>query len=457
MVISVLNAKNHYQVLCIEKDADEGEIKSAHRKMALRLHPDKVRLTSDKDRQKAERAFRGVQMAYEILSKPHSRKMYDLEQRMSTKDAKQFVPGESGGDAPSGDDEETPTIGMFFSMVLQIALAVVVHVCVQVFSDCGNIFKSDARGLHVAISVFFSFYFIPFLQLGFWTSLLYAFLGYSVHKIVPPQYWAQLWELQLAHWNKRSGLPFYVMLLGGVYHWGFCGATVPAAAAGGFMAGATVLLSVLMPQMTFGNDSFFVGVALAAFSLYYLSLDLHFALFMGICAWHFLQSLPAVCLSLLAMVVLYILWKLSAVLILLILSLCMVFIPTDNLLLVAASVVASLTCLYIDTWTSTFLYLVGTWGVRQTFSMGSCGKRAFISALLVWCLDYGFLASCAFVVAIFIAGEFLLAVFRSEAESDHVAGAYGASHPPPPPNGSPPGSGGAAGSNKKKNKGRFKH
>ncbi|KAJ1487831.1 hypothetical protein T484DRAFT_1785317, partial [Baffinella frigidus] len=110
---------------------------------------------------------------------------------------------------------------MFFSMVLQIALAVVVHVCVQialavvvdmcvqVFSDCGNIFKSDARGLHVAISVFFSFYFIPFLQLGFWTSLLYAFLGYSVHKIVPPQYWAQLWELQLAHWNKRSGLPFY--------------------------------------------------------------------------------------------------------------------------------------------------------------------------------------------------------------------------------------------------------
>jgi len=65
---------SYYDILDVPKDADAKAIKSAYRKMALKWHPDK----NPDDREGAEKKFREVAEAYEILSDPDRRKQYDL-------------------------------------------------------------------------------------------------------------------------------------------------------------------------------------------------------------------------------------------------------------------------------------------------------------------------------------------------------------------------------------------
>lgn len=62
----------HYEVLGVERSADAAAIKKAHRKLALKLHPDK-NIGDDS----AAEQFRLVQQAYECLSDPTERKWYD--------------------------------------------------------------------------------------------------------------------------------------------------------------------------------------------------------------------------------------------------------------------------------------------------------------------------------------------------------------------------------------------
>ncbi|MCJ1451667.1 hypothetical protein MMC28_002007 [Mycoblastus sanguinarius] len=66
---------NPYKALNIPKDATLTAVKSAHRKLVLSCHPDKVQDESAK-LEKAEQ-FHQVQQAYEILSDEHRRQRYD--------------------------------------------------------------------------------------------------------------------------------------------------------------------------------------------------------------------------------------------------------------------------------------------------------------------------------------------------------------------------------------------
>ena len=67
--------QNPYKVLNVPKDASLATIRSAHRKLVLTCHPDKVHDESLKQ-QKSEQ-FQQVQHAYEILSNDTSRQRYD--------------------------------------------------------------------------------------------------------------------------------------------------------------------------------------------------------------------------------------------------------------------------------------------------------------------------------------------------------------------------------------------
>jgi molecular chaperone DnaJ len=64
--------RDYYEVLGVAKNADEGEIKKAYRKLALKYHPDK-----NPDDATAEEKFKEAAEAYEVLSNPEKRAQYD--------------------------------------------------------------------------------------------------------------------------------------------------------------------------------------------------------------------------------------------------------------------------------------------------------------------------------------------------------------------------------------------
>jgi DnaJ homolog subfamily A member 5 len=61
--------KCHYDILGVERDAIESEIKISYRKLALRWHPDKNIDNPDA----AKQHFQLIQQAYEVLSDPQER------------------------------------------------------------------------------------------------------------------------------------------------------------------------------------------------------------------------------------------------------------------------------------------------------------------------------------------------------------------------------------------------
>lgn len=87
--------KDLYSILGINRNASEDEIKKAYRKEALKWHPDRHSNDSEADKKNAEEKFKEIAQAYEVLSDPKRRQMYD-----------QFgtIDGTSGGGGFGGGD-----------------------------------------------------------------------------------------------------------------------------------------------------------------------------------------------------------------------------------------------------------------------------------------------------------------------------------------------------------------
>ena len=68
----ILEKKDYYDILGIEKTADETQIKRAYRKLAIKFHPDKNKAKS------AEEAFKKINQAFCVLSDKNKRKNYDM-------------------------------------------------------------------------------------------------------------------------------------------------------------------------------------------------------------------------------------------------------------------------------------------------------------------------------------------------------------------------------------------
>mmetsp|Transcript_27022 Transcript_27022/g.45575 ORF Transcript_27022/g.45575 Transcript_27022/m.45575 type:complete len:306 (+) Transcript_27022:926-1843(+) len=69
--------KDLYAILGVAPDASESEIKTAYRKGALKYHPDKQASKSDAEKEKAVALFKSMGEAYEVLSNPEKKRMYD--------------------------------------------------------------------------------------------------------------------------------------------------------------------------------------------------------------------------------------------------------------------------------------------------------------------------------------------------------------------------------------------
>ena len=65
-------SRDYYDVLGVSRDADDGEIKKAYKKLALKYHPDK-----NPGNDNAEKSFKEAAEAYDVLRDPEKRRIYD--------------------------------------------------------------------------------------------------------------------------------------------------------------------------------------------------------------------------------------------------------------------------------------------------------------------------------------------------------------------------------------------
>lgn len=84
---------DHYEILGVPRSASESEIKKAYRKLALRWHPDKNQGSQD-----AADMFKLIGQAYQILSDPKQRQLYDMY-------------GHDGVDGSAGRESSRPSDG----------------------------------------------------------------------------------------------------------------------------------------------------------------------------------------------------------------------------------------------------------------------------------------------------------------------------------------------------------
>jgi DnaJ-class molecular chaperone len=104
-----LQYQDYYAALGVARDAGADDIKKAYRKLAMRWHPDRH---PEKERPKAAEEFKKVSEAYEVLSDPEKRKLYDQLGPRWKDFAQQGAPGP--GPQP-GDARRRSAFSDFFS------------------------------------------------------------------------------------------------------------------------------------------------------------------------------------------------------------------------------------------------------------------------------------------------------------------------------------------------------
>ena len=69
--------RDYYEVLGVNKNATDDELKKAYRKMAIKYHPDRQQGKSDAEKKEAEEKFKEAAEAYDVLHDPQKRQTYD--------------------------------------------------------------------------------------------------------------------------------------------------------------------------------------------------------------------------------------------------------------------------------------------------------------------------------------------------------------------------------------------
>ena len=88
------NKRDCYDILGVNRDASDEDIKKSYRKLAMKFHPDR-----NPDSKDAEEKFKEAKEAYEILSEPEKRRAYDAYGHAGVNPQMGGGPGGFGGGA----------------------------------------------------------------------------------------------------------------------------------------------------------------------------------------------------------------------------------------------------------------------------------------------------------------------------------------------------------------------
>ncbi|KAE9611051.1 hypothetical protein Lal_00015928 [Lupinus albus] len=97
---------DYYKILNVDRSAKDNDLKKAYRKLAMKWHPDK----NPNNKKDAEAKFKQISEAYDVLSDPQKRQVYD---QFGEEGLKGQVPPQSSGGFSSGSDGGGPTMFRF--------------------------------------------------------------------------------------------------------------------------------------------------------------------------------------------------------------------------------------------------------------------------------------------------------------------------------------------------------
>uniref|UniRef100_A0A1J3DX22 DnaJ-like protein subfamily B member 13 n=1 Tax=Noccaea caerulescens TaxID=107243 RepID=A0A1J3DX22_NOCCA len=86
---------DYYKILLVDKSANDDDLKKAYRKLAMKWHPDK----NPNNKKDAEAKFKQISEAYDVLSDPQKRAVYD---QFGEEGLKGNVPPPNAGGGPGG-------------------------------------------------------------------------------------------------------------------------------------------------------------------------------------------------------------------------------------------------------------------------------------------------------------------------------------------------------------------
>ncbi|XP_058000137.1 uncharacterized protein LOC110634812 isoform X2 [Hevea brasiliensis] len=89
---------DYYKILQVDRNAKDDDLKKAYRKLAMKWHPDK----NPKNKKEAEAKFKQISEAYDVLSDPQKRAVYDQYGEEGLKGQVPPPPGAAGFGAEGG-------------------------------------------------------------------------------------------------------------------------------------------------------------------------------------------------------------------------------------------------------------------------------------------------------------------------------------------------------------------
>lgn len=128
--------RDFYSILGLERTANQGQIKHAYRKLAMKYHPDK-----NPGNEEAAEKFKEVSTAYAVLSDPNKKRQYDIH-------------GEEGSVAELGsvNVEDLGTVGRLFgALVSKAGIPVPTEITQKVLTAAQHIGqgRTDVPGFQV--------------------------------------------------------------------------------------------------------------------------------------------------------------------------------------------------------------------------------------------------------------------------------------------------------------------